>query len=574
MRPRLRLFGAILSIALVIACAVEVAIALLWPEVLPAGPAQALAGLFVPRQTVAGLLASPPPAGRTVNLDAYLSPAGQSPCGTEWKVILSDEPYTAELTVLGSAQANPLPPEGWLVAAGAPEPLPHHAWLRGRLEERPASEACPSVRVFTIERVVRVYAESAPETAPAGWAAWPRQQVAEAGCSIPQPPGWQVEGSEGEGLTLRSRQWPMASISLRTHPGQTHHDPYEPEPGPPLLQGRRWSLFTQDSAVADGPATQGLAGYRIDGTEGSDGQVSTVLFSAHGRTYELSLHYRAGLGALQPALDSFSAVVAGFSLAAPPEPSPTPPVRQALGSGPFLSEEKALSAGCGCLKDQIEAVLAQRLLSEAQARQLGPCSTFRGHTDGVWALTVRSPLAARTGTLLLLLDAATGRELCREEIDGQALPTPSPEGSGGLGAPAPGSARPEKWIEVDLSRQTVIAWERGQAVRRFLVSTGTSAHPTVTGTFRIYLKATALDMRGPGYYLPNVPWVMLFFEGYALHGAYWHFSFGTPISHGCVNMTIPDAAWLFQWAGPRLAEGEWGVTSTPCNPGTLVVVHE
>jgi len=64
-------------------------------------------------------------------------------------------------------------------------------------------------------------------------------------------------------------------------------------------------------------------------------------------------------------------------------------------------------------------------------------------------------------------------------------------------------------------------------------------------------------MIGPGYNLPNVPWVMYFYDGYAIHGTYWHHNFGHPMSHGCINMTIPDAHWLYNWA-PK---------------GTLVVIH-
>ena len=80
----------------------------------------------------------------------------------------------------------------------------------------------------------------------------------------------------------------------------------------------------------------------------------------------------------------------------------------------------------------------------------------------------------------------------------------------------------------------------------------------VKGRFRVYAKYRATPMRGPGYYLPNVPWTMYFYGGYAIHGTYWHNNFGTPMSHGCVNMKIPEAKWLYNWT-PR---------------GTLVVVHQ
>ena len=114
-----------------------------------------------------------------------------------------------------------------------------------------------------------------------------------------------------------------------------------------------------------------------------------------------------------------------------------------------------------------------------------------------------------------------------------------------------------KWIEIDLSQQRLYAHVGQSTVFKAVVSTGTRYHPTVTGRFRIYAKYRATHMSGPGYSLPNVPWTMYFYRGYAIHGAYWHNNFGRPMSHGCVNMRISDAKWLYKWA-PK---------------GTLVVVH-
>ena len=56
-------------------------------------------------------------------------------------------------------------------------------------------------------------------------------------------------------------------------------------------------------------------------------------------------------------------------------------------------------------------------------------------------------------------------------------------------------------------------------------------------------------MSGPGYYLPDVPFIMYFYKGYGLHGTYWHNNFGQPMSHGCVNMPTPEAEWAYNWAG-------------------------
>jgi LysM repeat protein len=105
-----------------------------------------------------------------------------------------------------------------------------------------------------------------------------------------------------------------------------------------------------------------------------------------------------------------------------------------------------------------------------------------------------------------------------------------------------------RWIEVNLSNQTLTAWQGNVPVLHTYVSTGTSRTPTVTGRYSIGLKYTSQHMSGPGYSLPGVPWVMYFFQGYAIHGTYWHANFGTPMSHGCVNMRTEEAQFLFNWA--------------------------
>jgi LysM repeat protein len=117
---------------------------------------------------------------------------------------------------------------------------------------------------------------------------------------------------------------------------------------------------------------------------------------------------------------------------------------------------------------------------------------------------------------------------------------------------APAAAAPTistgKQIVVDLSEQRVYAYENGQLVRNVLVSTGLWGTPTVQGDYRIYVKYTSQTMSGPGYYLPGVPFVMYFYQGYSLHGTYWHNNFGQPMSHGCVNMPTPEAEWFFNWS--------------------------
>lgn len=106
----------------------------------------------------------------------------------------------------------------------------------------------------------------------------------------------------------------------------------------------------------------------------------------------------------------------------------------------------------------------------------------------------------------------------------------------------------ERWIDVDLTHQRVYAYQGKNLLNSFIVSTGTWQYPTVTGQYRIYVKYIYANMAGPGYYLPNVPYVMYFYKGYGLHGTYWHNNFGTPMSHGCINLKTEDAGWIFNWS--------------------------
>ncbi|HBB35367.1 MAG TPA: hypothetical protein DDZ80_00420 [Cyanobacteria bacterium UBA8803] len=105
-----------------------------------------------------------------------------------------------------------------------------------------------------------------------------------------------------------------------------------------------------------------------------------------------------------------------------------------------------------------------------------------------------------------------------------------------------------RWIQIDLTNQRLIAWEGGNQVYAVVVSTGKRSTPTRTGMFTIRSKHRTDRMRGQGYDVPNVPYAMYYDGGYAIHGAYWHRKFGTPVSHGCVNVAVNHARWLFDWA--------------------------
>ena len=153
------------------------------------------------------------------------------------------------------------------------------------------------------------------------------------------------------------------------------------------------------------------------------------------------------------------------------------------------------------------------------------------------------------------VDVSTPTRLVREP-EAQS-PTPTPTDTPALvmqiveesdSSIQPSPMDDSRWIDVNLSQQQIYIYEGDALVNTFIVSTGLPDTPTVTGEYRIYVKIPIQDMSGPGYYLPDVPWVMYFYDEYGFHGTYWHNNFGTPMSRGCVNLTVDDAAWLYDWA--------------------------
>lgn len=120
----------------------------------------------------------------------------------------------------------------------------------------------------------------------------------------------------------------------------------------------------------------------------------------------------------------------------------------------------------------------------------------------------------------------------------------------------------QKHIEIHLDRQLLLAYEYGVLVYAARVATGRKNYESPTGLFRTFHKRPTYHMFGGAdefsvFDLPGVPWdSYLNDNGVALHGTYWHNDFGTPHSHGCINMAIPDAKWIFRWALPTVPSGE------------------
>jgi LysM repeat protein len=172
-----------------------------------------------------------------------------------------------------------------------------------------------------------------------------------------------------------------------------------------------------------------------------------------------------------------------------------------------------------------------------------------------------STIAAKFNTTvesLMTLNKLTDRNFLRvgqvltivkgdDQSNNPPVNTPTPEPLPPMGQFGP------KWVDVSLTSQMMVAMEGQTPVFSSKISSGVPRHPTVEGTYRIYAKYRSTKMEGGQgtaeyYYIPDVPYTMYFYSGYALHGAYWHNNFGQPMSHGCVNLPVDAAKWMFDWA--------------------------
>lgn len=120
----------------------------------------------------------------------------------------------------------------------------------------------------------------------------------------------------------------------------------------------------------------------------------------------------------------------------------------------------------------------------------------------------------------------------------------------------------DRWIAIDLYEQTAVAYEGDRMVFATLISSGLPQWGTREGLFQIYDRFEATRMSGAAgqpdfYFIEEVPYVMYFDGDIGLHGTYWHDRFGYRQSHGCVNLSIMDAWWLYDWTSADEHHDAW-----------------
>jgi hypothetical protein len=175
---------------------------------------------------------------------------------------------------------------------------------------------------------------------------------------------------------------------------------------------------------------------------------------------------------------------------------------------------------------------------------VGPrCFDARGSLAASALQSRRSALRLLSGAVAVLLaaPATPGHTVSAQEMSD----------------PGPGRWQPgDKEVVASLGAQRLWAYEGEQPILATFVSTGTAETPEVAtpiGQWRILVKLPMETMtgtiNGEPYEVDDVPYVMYFTnEGHALHGTYWHNNFGAPMSHGCVNLPMDVAEWMYRWA--------------------------
>lgn len=249
---------------------------------------------------------------------------------------------------------------------------------------------------------------------------------------------------------------------------------------------------------------------------------------------------------------------------------------ESLGQGFGLAiTDRVVSGGVAFIRGLSGLWVPEDQLRHASGSEFEGVSIESGSLDVGWVMRGARRLGRRT--LVRVRESLTRGRVRTDEgvISTRNVVRPS------LSAP-PGEVRgDERWIDIELSTQTLVAYEGERPVFATLISSGRPSHPTPTGTFRVWVKLAEDTMddlertdQESNYAIEGVPWVQYFSEGIGLHAAFWHDQFGTRRSHGCVNLSPRDARRLFEFTSPALPPGWDAILTTEAQPGTIVRVRD
>lgn len=146
-----------------------------------------------------------------------------------------------------------------------------------------------------------------------------------------------------------------------------------------------------------------------------------------------------------------------------------------------------------------------------------------------------------------------------------------------LAKPPETVGKDELWLDFSRDSQVIVVYRGEKPIYATLSSSGKYGHRTPLGVYRVEKKVakTTMNSRADAeepYEVKNVPWTLFYHHGYAVHGAYWHNKFGTPVSHGCMNLAPTDAKLVYEMLGPEVPAGWSVVTATYDHPGAIVRV--
>jgi lipoprotein-anchoring transpeptidase ErfK/SrfK len=193
--------------------------------------------------------------------------------------------------------------------------------------------------------------------------------------------------------------------------------------------------------------------------------------------------------------------------------------------------------------------------------------------------TYAQPGARKSGELparaqVTVLETSTDGRFAR--VDNDTWVASKDLRTAALAEPPAGTRTDEKWLDIDLDTQILVAYEGARPVYATLVSTGKYGHITPALIARVISKHEATPMtsnKDDVYSVADVPWTMFYDGNYALHTSYWHDGFGGPRSHGCINLAPRDARLLYAWSSPDVPAGWSTVYGSEEQPGTLVRVR-